>query len=109
MTIKQLTLARQLGEDNFPAAAASDFAPGDTVYAVVETTGAGRVKIKANWTYRQDAKLVQFHETEKELNLSGPTATEFHISKPHGWAAGEYQVEVTVNGGDSRAQKFTIK
>lgn len=37
-------------------------------------------------------------ETEQTIAPTGESATEFHISKPDGWPAGKYRVEILLNG-----------
>ena len=37
-------------------------------------------------------------ESEQTIAPTGSAATEFHISKPDGWPAGKYKLEVLLNG-----------
>jgi hypothetical protein len=43
------------------------------------------------------------------INSVGPTTSEFHISKPDGWPAGEYQVEIFVDDVSAGTRQFTVK
>jgi hypothetical protein len=87
-----------------PAAA---FAPGDTIYASVATEGAApRVTIVARWTY-EDGQLVD--ESSQTIAPDGPAATEFHITKPSGFPAGRYKVEVTANGALAGSREFEVR
>ena len=35
--------------------------------------------------------------------------TEFHISKPNGWPAGKYKIEVFLNDQPASAKTFEVK
>lgn len=109
VSVKQVVLGNQIGADKKVAAPATSFAPADTIYAVVETIGSGKAAVKAVWTFHKGDKTAQVNETTQELTLAGPAASEFHISKPGGWPAGDYQVEVFVNGASVGVQKFAVK
>jgi hypothetical protein len=39
---------------------------------------------------------------------TGPATTEFHVSKPGGWPAGEYQVEVFLDDKTVGKKTFTV-
>jgi len=109
VSVKQVVLGNQIGADKKVAAPASSFAPADTIYAVVETIGSGKATVKAAWTFHKGDKTAQVNETTQELTLAGPTSSEFHISKPGGWPAGDYQVDIALNGASVGSQKFTVK
>lgn len=109
VSVKQVVLAKQIGADKRAAVAVTDFAPADTIYAVVETIGSGKASLKAAWTFHKGDKSAPVSETVQELTLAGPTASEFHISKPGGWPAGDYQVAVSLNGAPAGSQKFSVK
>jgi hypothetical protein len=109
VSVKQVVVANQIGADKKAVAPATSFAPADTLYAVVETIGSGKASVKALWTFHKGDKTAQVNETTQELTLAGPTTSEFHISKPGGWPAGDYQVEIFVNGASVGAQKFAVK
>ena len=109
VSVKQVVLANQIGVDKKAVAPMTSFAPADTIHAVVETIGSGDASVKAVWTFHKGDKSVQVNETVQELKLAGPTTSEFHISKPGGWPAGDYRVEVFLNGASVDAQKFAVK
>jgi hypothetical protein len=39
---------------------------------------------------------------------SAATVTEFHLSKPDGWPAGGYKVEVLLNGTSAGTRDFKV-
>jgi len=99
-------LGRSIGPDRRVTAPAESFAPGDTIYAVVLTSGsASSATLTARFTY-QDGQLVD--ESSQTIAPSGPTATEFHISKPDGWPPGEYRVEIRLDGVPSGSKAFSV-
>jgi hypothetical protein len=83
------------------------FAPSDTIYASVLTDQppAGAT-LSARWTF-EDGQLVS--EGREELTSSDRNATEFHISKPDGWPAGRYKVEVALNGQPAGEREFEVR
>jgi predicted small lipoprotein YifL len=109
VSVKQIVVANQIGADKKAVAPATSFAPGDTLYAVIDTIGSGKSTVTAKWTFHKGDKSVSVNETTQELTLAGPATNEFHISKPGGWPVGDYQVEVFLNGASVGAQKFAVK
>ena len=87
--------------------ATAGFAPKDTIYASVLTTGIGSdVELKARWTY-QDGQLV--NESSQMISPTGSSATEFHISNPEGWPKGSYKLEIHMNGNLAGTKSFTVQ
>ena len=108
VSVKSVTLGNAL-TDGKVASASTSFAPHDTIYAVVETVGSGDASLKAAWTYHKGDQTASVNETTQDIKASGPAHTEFHMSKPDGWPAGDYKVEVFLNGGSAGSQTFTVK
>jgi hypothetical protein len=110
VSLKQVTLSNQIDATTKKAASAmGTFAPNDTIYAVVDTIGSGKTAVKARWTYHKGDQTAQVDETVLEIMPTGPASTEFHISKPGGWPAGDYQLEVFLNDVSAGTQKFSVK
>lgn len=83
-----------------------DFAPMDTIYAAVETRGMGNnATLTARWTF-QDGQVVD--ESSQTISPTGPAVTEFHISKPDGFPAGDYSVEILLNGVSADESDFEV-
>lgn len=105
--VTSIDLGTQVDAAKRVTAPTTSFAPGDTIYVSVASEGsAPSVVLKAKWTY-EDGQLVK--EEMQTIAPSGPAATEFHISKPTGWPAGRYKVEVTSNGNLAGAKDFEVK
>ncbi len=103
-----IELGRAIDDGKKIASPTTEFAPGDTIHVVVASSGkSNAVTIKARWTYGDDGQLV----TEQSENVAptGPANTEFHISRPSGWPAGTYKVEISVDGAPAGSKTFTVK
>ena len=109
VSVANISLGKTLGPDKKVAAATDTFARGDTIYAVVETTGSGNATLKARWTYHKGDKTAPVSEDSQTISASGPAASEFHISKPDGWPVGDYQVEISLNDKSVGTKKFVVK
>jgi len=48
-------------------------------------------------------------EGTETIAPTGPAVTEFHISKPSGWPAGKYKVEIAVDGAPAGSKEFEVK
>jgi hypothetical protein len=104
-----VTTGSAIGADKRVTAASDSFAPGDTIYASVDTTGSGTANLAAKWTYHKGGQVAVVHEENMTVNATGPATHEFHVTKPDGWPAGDYQVEVTLDGQPAGSKKFTVK
>jgi hypothetical protein len=105
--VSAIELGKSLGADKRVTAPSSSFAPSDTIYASVATEGASQsVTLVTRWTY-QDGQLVK--EETQTIAPTGPAVTEFHIEKPDGWPAGNYQVEVIANGASAGKRAFQVQ
>lgn len=103
--VEDVELGRTLGPDGRVADELDEFAASDTVFAVVQTEGAGPVTLTARWLF-QDGQLVD--ETTQSISPTGETFTAFHVSKPDGWPAGEYEVKILVNGREEESESFVV-
>lgn len=96
-----------LGNDEKVSAPTTSFAPKDTIYAAVKTTGsAPMATLAAKWSY-QDGQTVS--ESSQPLAPNGASVTTFHISKADGWPAGNYKVEITLDGKPAATKEFSVK
>ncbi|WP_343855003.1 hypothetical protein [Rhodanobacter soli] len=106
VTFGSVELGSTVDASNKILASSTSFAPTDTIYASVDTSGSGNATLAAKWTY-QDGQTV--HEDSKTLNAMGPETTAFMISKPGGFAAGNYKVDISLNGSHVASKDFTVK
>lgn len=99
-------LGRAVGGDRRITDATDDFGPNDTIYVSVETEGtASSASLVARWTY-EDGQEVD--RSEATISPRGREHTEFHISKPDGWPAGGYQVEISLDGRTVEVLDFEV-
>jgi hypothetical protein len=104
--VKQIDLGTAVDANKKVTAPTATFKPADTIYVSILSEGAApSITLATRWTY-QDGQLV--NEDKQTIAPSGPVATEFHISKPDGWPAGKYKVEVAANGKPAGAREFTV-
>jgi hypothetical protein len=106
VTFGSVELGSTVDANNKILASGSSFAPKDTVYASVDTSGNGNATLAVKWSY-QDGQTV--HEDSKTLNSSGPQTTAFMISKPDGFPTGNYKVDISLNGSQVASKDFSIK
>jgi len=104
--VSHIDLGRDLTADKMIGNRTDSFKPNDTIYASVATEGAApSTTIKARWTY-QDGQIVS--ESTQTIAPTGDARTEFHVSKPDGWPAGKYKIEVLVNGATAGTKEFDV-
>lgn len=84
-----------------------EFKPTDTVYFGLHTNGtAEKYTISSKWFY-PDGQVIA--ENSQIVNGAGPTVTIFNMSKPDGWAPGEYKVEFSINGKLQQTKTFVVR
>jgi len=103
LAVTNVSLGRSIGADKKVMAEVGDFAPNDTIYASVETSGTGSGTLAARWTF-EDGQVVE----EGSQSVSGASVTEFHVSKPDGWPAGHYEVAISLNGTEVERSGFDV-
>jgi len=104
--VSQVDVGRSLTGDKMIGDRTDSFKPTDTIYASIVTEGtSSAATLKARWTY-QDAQVVD--ESTQTIAPSGEARTEFHVSKPDGWPAGKYKVEVFLNGAPVATKDFSV-
>ncbi len=106
VTLNTVELGSTVDANNKILASGTSFAPKDTIYASVDTSGNGAATVSAKWTY-QDGQTV--HEDSKTINAMGAETTAFMISKPGGLPAGSYKVDIALNGNQVASKDFTVK
>jgi hypothetical protein len=105
--VTHIDVGRSIAADKTIGEKTDSFRPADTFYVSVKTDGSGpNATLTARWTY-QDGQVVD----ESGQNIAptgGATVTEFHLSKPDGWPAGGYKVEVLLNGASAGTREFKV-
>ena len=108
ITLSNITVGSAIGPDKKVITGRSTLGKNDTIYASVDTMGTGTAGLKAKWTYLQGGEPTLVKEETMSVDAVGPATSEFHISNPDGWPAGEYEVEVFVNDASAGTRRFTV-
>jgi hypothetical protein len=106
VSVASVDLGSAIDANDKITTATTSFTPKDTIYASIATEGTGTAAFDVKWTY-QGGQTVK--EDTKTINPTGPANTEFHISKPSGWPAGSYKVDVSLNGQSAASKDFSVK
>ncbi|HET9253207.1 MAG TPA: hypothetical protein VFP58_13930 [Candidatus Eisenbacteria bacterium] len=107
--VSSVQLGRGVGTDKRVTEPTEEFRPNETIYATVITTGgAPNTELTARWTY-QDGQVVEESRQTIAPAQGAEAASEFHVSKPDGWPAGKYKLEVLVNGTPAATKEFEVK
>jgi len=109
VAVASIQLGSQIGADKSVTAPKSTFAPRDTIYAVVSTTGvATDASLEAIWTY-VGTKDKQINQASQSISPTGPAQSEFHLSKATPWPEGKYRVAILLNGASAGTKDFEVK
>jgi len=107
VAVASVDLGTAVGADQKVSTPTTEFSSKDTIYASVATTGtAPSAALAAKWTY-QDGQTV--NESSQTIAPNGAAVTAFHISKPDGWPAGNYKVEISLDGKSASTKDFSVK
>jgi len=108
VTVESVTLGSALNADGKITAPATTFSPKDTIYAQIVTSGgSGNTAIGARWTFGQGQVVSENNESVS--TSAGNATTTFHISKPDGFPAGMYKVDISVDGKPAKSASFEVK
>ena len=105
--VTDVSLGRSVGGDKAIIDRTETFRPNDTIYASVATDGsANNTTLRARWTF-EDGQVVD--ESTRTIAPNNRERTEFHISKPNGWPAGKYKLEVFLDNQPAETKNFEVK
>lgn len=106
LRVADVQTGKSIGADKSVSNGTDDFGVRDTIYVAVKTEGSGSGTLAAKWTF-QDGQTVE--ESSQSISPTGDAWHEFHIQKATAWPAGNYKVEVTLNGTPAGSKDFEIK
>lgn len=105
--VTDVTLGRSVGGDMAIVDRTETFRPNDTIYASVATDGsANSATLRARWTF-EDGQVVD--DSTRTIAPNNRARTEFHISKPNGWPAGKYKLEVFLDNQQVETKDFEVR
>ena len=105
--VSDVTLGRSVGGDKAITDRTETFKPNDTIYASVATDGSSpSATLRAKWSF-ESGQLVD--ESTRTIAPNNKERTEFHISKPDGWPAGKYKLEVFLNDQLTETKNFDVR
>ena len=94
LMVETIQIGRSLNSDNSVATHTTSFRPKDTMYAAVITTDRGAGTLTAKWMF--GGRVVS--EQTKDVSYNERAATEFRFSAADGFPAGDYTVEILLDG-----------
>lgn len=104
--VADVVLGTEIGLDKKVTRPGDVFGPEDTVYVSVVTEGRSSDTLLAARWMREGRVL---GETTQAIAPDGSATSEFHVSKPGGFEAGEYEVEILVEGQPVQKRRFTVR
>ena len=105
--IVSVLMGTALDGDRVVSADNREFASKDKIHASVLSTGAhDGLRLSAKWLAPDGSVVAQ---TEQPLAPTTATATTFSIANPTGWPAGDYQLQIAVNGSTLQTRTFKVE
>ena len=105
--VTDVSVGRAIGGDKAITDVTDTFKPNDTIYASVATDGTAQsATVRAKWTF-EDGQVV--NDSTRTIAPNKPERTEFHISKPDGWPAGKYKLEVFLDNQTAGTKDFAVR
>ena len=105
--VTDVSIGRAIGGDKAITDKTDTFKPNDTIYASVATDGSAQsATVRAKWTF-EDGQVV--NDSTRTITPNKAERTEFHISKPDGWPAGKYKVEVFLDNQTAGTKDFAVR
>lgn len=107
LEVASVMIGKAIGANNLITEPTFQFAPQDTVYVSVGTTGVpDSAVLTAVWHF-QTGQVID--STSRTIRSEGPQNTEFHVSRPKGWQPGTYKVTVFADGDSVDARTFAVR
>ena len=109
LRVTEVDLGRAMVGDTAVVEDTDDFAPTDTIHAVVRHEGAASgATITARWTF-QDGQVVDERSETVTAAAGGTAYTHFMITKDTPWPTGNYTLRILVNGSEVESEEFAVK
>ena len=105
LSVTSIQLGRSLNADNSVGNFTKTFAPSDTIYLAVLTSGAGDGTLTVRWTF--GGRVIS--EPTKKVSYKDVAATEFHLQSGDGFPPGEYSVDISLDGKHVGNRTFRVE
>jgi hypothetical protein len=104
LSLANIQVGRSLNPDRSIASITTLFKPSETIYVSVQTTEAGSGLVGVKWMFGTQV----IDEPVKQVSYDGPASTEFHMQNSGGFPAGDYSVEVFLDGKSVGKRVFKV-
>jgi hypothetical protein len=104
LTLANIQVGRSLNPDRSIASITTLFKPSETIYVSVQTTEAGSGTVGVKWLFGTQV----IDEPSKPVSYDGPASTEFHMQNSGGFPAGDYSVEIFLDGKSVGKRVFKV-
>ena len=100
-------IGKHIGQNNLITEPTFQFAPKDTVFISVSTTGKPEsAALSTKWRFQTGEVL---DSSEKTIQPKGEDATEFHLATSKDLKVGTYSVTVYADGDSVDSKAFVVK
>jgi hypothetical protein len=107
LKLEAVMIGRRIGANNLITEPTFQFAPSDTLYLSVATTGSPDSAALAAVVIGQNGKVVD--STSQTIRPKGRTTTALHAAPAKGWTPGTYRITLYNNGDSVDAKTFAVK
>ena len=104
LSLANIQVGRSLNPDRSIASITTLFKPSETIYVSVQTTDAGSGTVGVKWLFGTQV----IDEPSKPVSYDGPASTEFHMQNSGGFPAGDYSVEIFLDGQSVGKRVFKV-
>jgi hypothetical protein len=105
LALANIQVGRSLNPDRSVASITTLFKPSETVYVSVQTTGPGSGLVGVKWMFGTQV----IDEPSKPVSYDGAASTEFHLQNSGGFPAGDYSVEIFLDGQSVGKRAFKVE
>jgi hypothetical protein len=107
LAVAAVMIGKRIGQGNLITEPTFQFAPKDTVYLSVSTTGKpDSATLSTKWRF-QTGQVID--SSSKTIQPEGEDVTEFHVNSPKDWKPGTYSVTLYADGDSVDSKAFVVK
>jgi hypothetical protein len=103
--VAAIQLGKTLNTDNSVGNHTTRFKPDDTIYLAILTDEPGASKVTVRWLL--NGQLVS--EASRDVSHMRPAAEEFHLQNSGGFPAGQYRVDLLIDGKPAGSREFRVE